>query len=742
MKQLWQSISTGKAVVTDVPAPVPDRGQILVRTGASLVSAGTERTIVEFANRSLIGKAMSRPDLVRQVVDKARREGWASAIETARGKLDVDMAPGYSAAGVVVEVGKDVEEFRVGDHVACAGGGYSSHSEYIRVPRNLAAVIPGGPGMRDVPFEEAAFGTVAAIAMQGVRLAELQIGEVVAVVGLGLIGQIAVQLASAAGCIVIGMDPSHDRCSLAKQLNGICAASSDGDMAALTRRISGGRGADVVLVAAATPSDGPVTLAAEIARDRARVIAVGAVGLHIPRKLYYMKELDLRVSRSYGPGRYDPDYEEKGHDYPVGYVRWTEGRNLGSILHLLACGKLRFAPLITHRFPISQAEKAYALIGEGSSDPYLGIVVTYPELASLSRRIDHPVASLPRDPGGRICIGVIGAGNFATGTLIPVMRDIAGIEMVGICSASGTSARSAAGRFGLRYCTSDASEILRDESINTIAICTRHAAHARQVVEALDAGKHVFCEKPLALDERELADILDAFDRNEGRCQLFVGYNRRFAPLALQLRTFISSVGEPAMMHYRINAGFIPSESWIHDPEEGGGRILGEACHFVDFLGFVCGHPVVAASSVLLPNSGRYRDDNLAATLTFADGSVGTMTYTATGDKSFSKERIEIFTGGRVAILEDFRELVLIQDGRRRARKSRLRIDKGHRGEWAAFVQSLRSGGPQPIPLEDLVNVTLATMALRRPSPDGRTIRIDAPAFIAAVRARRSIGQI
>lgn len=737
MKQLWQSISNGKTSVVDVPAPAVGRGEILVRTGASLISAGTERSIIEFADKSLIGKAFSRPDLVKQVVDKARREGWISALAAARGKLDTDLAPGYSAAGVVVEVGKDVEEFRVGDRVACAGGGYASHSEYIRIPRNLAAVIPTGPGLRDVSLEEAAFGTVAAIAMQGVRLAELQIGEVVAVIGLGLIGQIAVQLARAAGCIVVGMDPGLDRCRLAEQLNGIRAAASEEDMAALTLQVSGGRGADAVLITAATSSDGPVTLAAEIARDRARVVAVGAVGLHLPRKPYYMKELDLRVSRSYGPGRYDPQYEEKGHDYPVGYVRWTEGRNLASVLQLLASGHLSFAPLITHRFPIAQAEKAYQLIAGESGEPCLGVVVTYPEQAPFSRRVDLPAAPSAAAPASQIRVGVIGAGNFAAGMLVPVMHKTEGVELVGICSAGGASARSVAGRFGFRYCTSDAAELLSDASVDTIAICTRHASHARQVVAALDAGKHVFCEKPLALDEDELAAVLDAFDRRQGRSRLLVGFNRRFAPLALRLRDFISSAREPVMMHYRVNAGFIPADSWVHDPEDGGGRILGEACHFVDFLSFVCRQPVVSVSSALLPNSGRYRDDNLAATLTFADGSIGTIAYTAAGDKSFSKERIEVFAQGRVAVLEDFRELHLVHRGNRKTSRSRLRIDKGHRGEWAAFAQSLRSGGPLPIPLEDLVNVTLATIALRRPSPDGCASRIDTSEFMAAVRARR-----
>jgi predicted dehydrogenase/threonine dehydrogenase-like Zn-dependent dehydrogenase len=738
MKQLWQSISSGNASVVDVPAPVAGRGQILVRTGASLISAGTERMIVEFAGKSLLGKAMSRPDLVKQLVDKARREGWLSAIETARGKLETEMAPGYSNAGVVIEVGEGAEEFRVGDRVACAGGGYASHSEFVRIPRNLAAVIPSGPGFREVPMEEATFATIAAIGLQGIRLAELQLGEVVAVIGLGLIGQIVVQLARAAGCIVVGMDPSADRGRLAEQLNGIRTATCDEEMRVIALEASGGRGADAVLISAATPGDGPVTLAAEIARDRARVVAVGAVGLNLPRKPYYMKELDFRVSRSYGPGRYDPEYEEKGRDYPIGYVRWTEGRNLASILQLLAVGQLNFAPLITHRFSIEQGDRAYELITGKSGEPFLGVILTYPGKAEPLRRVDlSRSAAYSGTPAQKICAGVIGAGNFATAVLLPAMRASGVVELTGICAAGGTSARSAAGKFGFHYCASEPDELLGDDSVNTIVVCTRHASHARQVVAALDAGKNVFCEKPLAVDEDQLAAILDAWDRQQGRL-LMVGYNRRFAPLATQLRAFVLESCEPMLMHYRVNAGFIPADHWVHDPEQGGGRILGEVCHFVDFLSFVCGEPVVSVSGCLLPNCGRYREDNLVATLTFANGSLGTITYTAAGDKSFSKERVEVFTQGRVAVLDDFRQLQLVHNGKRKTAKSHLRVDKGHRGEWVALADAVRSGARSPIALEDLLNSTLASIALRRPSPGGCAIPIDTAEFMAAVRARRS----
>jgi predicted dehydrogenase len=734
VKQLWQSISTGKATVVDVPAPRAGKGQILVRVAASAISAGTERSVVEFAEKNLIQKAMARPDLVKQVVAKGRREGWITAIEAARNRLDSEFVLGYSNAGVVVDAGEDVSGFRVGDRVACAGGGFATHSELVRVPRNLAAVIPEGPGLCDVAFEEAAFATVAAIGLQGIRLAELQLGEVVAVIGLGLIGQIVVQLAQANGCKVIGMDLSSERCSLAERMGCAATARSNEEMEAVAARASNGRGVDSVLIAAATESSGPVSLAAEIARDRARVVAIGAVGFSLPRKPYYMKELDFRVSRSYGPGRYDAEYEEKGRDYPIGYVRWTEGRNLAAILQLLASGRLDFGPLITHRFSIDEADKGYELISGKTKEPYLGVVITYPQEPALARRIELPAPSSPVVGAAAVRVGMIGAGNFATATLLPAMKAAGGIEFRGICAAGGSSARSAGVRHGFRYCASDESELLRDDSIDVIAICTRHSVHARQVVAAIQAGKHVFCEKPLALNEEQLASVVRAYEKQLPARLLLVGYNRRFAPLAQRLKAFLGGLVEPLVMHYRVNAGFIPRDHWTQDLEQGGGRILGEVCHFVDFLSFLCGQPVVSASASVLPDAGRYANDNLAATLRFADGSIGTIVYTANGDKSFSKERVEVFAQGRVAVLDDFRELETVREGKRATARSRLRIDKGHRGEWIAFGEAIRKGRPSPISFSEIVNSTLATFALARAGSDGMPIEVDTGKFISQVR--------
>jgi predicted dehydrogenase len=734
MKQVWQSISTGEVSVVDVPAPRAGKGQILVRVAASLISAGTERSVIEFGEKNLVQKAMARPDLVKQLFGKAKREGWLTTIEAARHKLDSDMVLGYSNAGIVLEVGEGVTGFKVGDYVACAGGGFASHSEIVRIPRNLAAVVPAGPGLRDVPLEEAAFATVAAIGLQGIRLAELQLGEIVAVIGLGLIGQIIVQLARVNGCRVIGMDPSADRCRLAEELGCLATASCDEDMKVAAASVSNGSGVDSVLIAAATDSNAPVSLAAEIARDRARVVAVGAVGLTLPRKPYYMKELDFRVSRSYGPGRYDIEYEEKGRDYPIGYVRWTEGRNVASILQLLASGQLNFAPLITHRFPIEQAAKGYELIKGRTGEPCLGVVITFSNEPSATHRVEL-LSEQPDTESESVapCVGVLGAGNFVTATLLPAMKAVGGITFGGICTAGGTSARSAGSHSGFRFCASDESELYRDPSINTIAVCTRHSLHAQQVIAALNAGKHVFCEKPLAMNEEELASIIDAYERQFPKRLLFVGYNRRFAPLAQQLKQFVSASVEPFVMHYRVNAGFIPLDHWTQDREQGGGRLLGEVCHFADFLSFICGHPVVAVLATVLPNVGRYSDDNLIAILRFADGSIGTITYAANGDKSFSKERVEVFVQGRVAVLDDYRVLRTIRDGKHKIVKSRLRVDKGHRDEWKAFANAIRRGERSPISLKELLNSTLATLALVRASSTGSWVEVSTEQFLSQV---------
>ncbi len=721
MKQLLQNMRDGKTQVVDVPCPSPRPGMALVRTAASLVSAGTERMVVEFAEKSLLGKARSRPDLVRQVVDKARREGLIPTLEAAFNRLDQPMALGYSSAGTIVAVGQGLEGFRVGDRVACAGGGYAIHAEYAVVPRNLLARLPD-----NVDFESAAFTTLGAIAMHGFRLARPQLGERVAIIGMGLLGLLSAAIAQAAGCAVFGVDLDPGRVSRACSAGYRAVLRTQAGDAG--RAFSGGLGFDVVLICADSRSNDPVELAGRLARDRGQVIAVGAVGLEIPRKLYFEKELHFQVSRSYGPGRYDPAYEERGQDYPAGYVRWTEGRNLEAFVDLLASNRVDVKPLVSHRFPIDQAPQAYELVTGKRQEPFLGILLTYPQQDQETETPPTVVqitesGPAPRPTAGELCLGVLGAGNYATAVFLPTVNKVGGVQKIAIASAAGLSARHAAQRYGFGSAGSSDEEIIRSAEINVVAILTRHQHHARQTLAALRAGKAVYCEKPLAVTPEELEEITGALE-NEDLPLLMVGFNRRFAPLAKKLHEFLNETSEPFVASYRINAGAIPLSHWVHDPAQGGGRIIGEACHFVDFLSFLAGASPVSASAQALPDAGTYHQDNILATLTFPDGSLGQVAYLANGDKSFPKERVEVFSGGRVAVLDDFRRLELIHNGRRQVHQLRLGQDKGHRGAWAAFLEAIRRGGPAPIPYSQLAGVTRATFTILEALAKGNAAQV------------------
>ncbi len=653
------------------------------------------------------------------------------------------MPLGYSSAGTIVALGRGIEGFHVGQRVACAGGNYAVHAEYAAIPRALLTPLPD-----NVDFESAAFNTLGAIALHGFRLAEMQLGERVAIIGLGLLGLLATGIATAAGIHVLGIDLDPHRVALAEKMGAQAVLRQQAEEAA--QSFSRGRGCDAVLICADTPSADPVELAGVIARDRARVIAVGAVGLHIPRKIYYEKELTFINSRSYGPGRYDPAYEEGGQDYPIGYVRWTEGRNLEAFVDLLSSGRLDVGLLISHRFPIEQAPQAYELITGKHAEPFLGVLLTYPGAAptpvgSDRLRIENRPGASPtphlEQPQQSVTLGVLGAGSFATAVLLPALQKVPNLELVGIASASGMSAQHAAQRFGFRYATSDENQILNDPQVNTVAILTRHNLHARQVVAALAAGKNVFCEKPLALTAEELNEIMAVFGdkgTTEGLISeadnpsppaasplLTVGFNRRFAPLARRLEAFLANRKEPLVAHYRINAGYIPLTHWTHDPQQGGGRIIGEGCHFIDFLTFLVGTPPLTVSAQALPDSGRYREDNAVLAFTFPDGSLGTVTYLANGDKAFPKERVEVFSGGRVAVLDDFRSLETVQNGHRQVHHSRLRQDKGHHAEWEAFTTAITTGGPPPIPYEHLFGVTRATFAAMEAIRCGGTVAVE-----------------
>ena len=713
MKQLLQNIKTGKSTVEDVPVPTPRSGQALVRVAASLVSAGTERMVVEFAEKSLVGKARSRPDLVKQVIEKARREGLVSTAQAAFNRLDQPMALGYSSAGTIVALGEGMQGFQIGQRVACAGGGYAVHAEYNVVPRNLLTPLP-----ENVNFESAAFTTLGAIALHGFRLAELQIGENIAVIGMGLLGLLTAQIAAAAGCNVLGIDVDPARLAFASSL-GLRAVRRE-EAIDSSVAFTANRGFDAILICADTSSNDPVELAGVIARDRARVVATGAVGLTIPRKVYYEKEISFINSRSYGPGRYDSNYEEQGHDYPLGYARWTEGRNFEAVVDLMASGKLLVQPLITHRFPINEATQAYEVITGKKTERFLGVLLNYPEgKIEEERRIVFPLSSVKSSRV--INLGVMGAGLFANSVLLPSIKKAGDIEFVGIASSGGLHAQHAGKKFGFRYSTSDDDEIIHDPNINTVAILTRHDSHADLVVKALKAGKHVFVEKPLAINSDQLSAISKQLSA-DGCPLMVVGFNRRFAPLAQSLSSFLLHRKEPVYVHYRINAGPIPFNHWTQDPEIGGGRIIGEGCHFVDFITFLVGTAPISLTAHALPDGGKYREDNVSMTFTFPDGSIGIVDYLANGDKSFPKERIEVFCGGQIAVLDDFVSLQTIKDGKRKETKGTQ--NKGWVEEWKVLARAIREGGEPPIPYEQLIGVTKAIFAVVESLRTGNKISI------------------
>lgn len=716
MKQLLQNLRNGNTTVEEVPIPTVKPGMALVRTAASLVSAGTERTLVEFASKNLAGKARSRPDLVRQVLRKARREGFLPTLSSVFNRLDQPMPLGYASAGVIIETGDGLQNFKVGDRVACAGSGYASHAEYALVPANLMAHLPP-----EVDFQSAAFTTLGAIALHGFRLAQPALGENVAVIGLGLLGLLAVQIARASGCHVFGVDINPRRVSLAQQVGATAVTRQDAEESALG--FTNGQGFDVILICADARSDDPIELAGAIARDRGRVIAIGAVGLKIPRKTFYDKELIFQVSRSYGPGRYDSSYEQGGNDYPIGYVRWTEGRNLSAFIDLLYRQQVNVGPLISHRFPITRAAEAYELITGKLQQPFLGVLLTYPDESPTSPTRRMEIQPLNQKSVGNIRLGVLGAGNYANAMFFPNLHRVKGVDFIGVASGSGLSAKYAARKYGFHYASSDEREIIEDQGINTIAILTRHDQHARQVLAALEAGKHVFCEKPLAITIEEL-DSIETAVQKPGAPFLMVGFNRRFAPMSVEMKSFLQSSSEPLVMQYRVNAGFLPLNHWLHDPAVGGGRIIGEGCHFIDFLTFLVGSPPVSVRASSLPDAQRYSQDNIILTFSFINGSLGTVTYLANGNKSFPKERIEVFRGGRIAVLDDFRHLHLVADTQTAHRHSYLQQDKGHAAAWSTFINVIQSGSSAPIPYDELFGVHRATFASVRSLQVGTDIEI------------------
>ncbi len=707
-------IRDGRSVprVEDVPRPAARAGHVLVRTTVSLVSAGTERSAAAFAGMSLAAKAAKRPDLVRQVVDKVRRDGLWDAQRAVRTRLAVAESLGYSAAGVVVEDGTGL--FAPGTLVACAGGGHAAHAEVNLVPRNLVAAVPAG-----VSAEDAAFATVGSVALHAVRLTRAGLGDAVAVLGLGLLGQITVQLLRAAGCVVFGLDPQRGRVDLAASLGCDHAATDPIVFERVVRERTGDRGVDAVIVAASAPDSGPVATAAAVARGRARLVVLGDTQLHLERRPFYEKELKLVVSRSYGPGRYDRDYEERGLDYPHEYVRWTLRRNLEAFLGLAP--QLSLGALVTHRFDIAEAGRAYDLLLGTGAEPALAILLRYPETTPLARTVALRPGSRARDPEPGI--SVIGAGTYARATLLPALEGLEGVRRAALVTTKGLSAWDAGRRFGFASCSTDVEAALGADT-SLVVIATRHGSHAELVRQCLDRGKAVLCEKPVCVSEEELDALVSAY-ASAPRAFVVVGYNRRFAPLVLQLRERLADVGRPLVLSYRVNAGAVPRQSWLRDDAEGSGRLVGEACHFVDLLAHLAEAPVRRVYAVRPGSAGESHDpETFTAMLEFADGAVATLVYSADGDPAHAKERLEIVGGGAVAVLEDFRELVVTHRGRRERTRS-WRRDKGHAAELATTVTALRTGGPEPVPFAEVVAGMRALFAIRRSLATGAPVEVE-----------------
>lgn len=678
MRQVVAGLREGGVRVVDVPAENPNRGCLLIRTRATLISPGTERMLLEFGRAGWIEKARQQPDKVRQVLEKIRTDGVASTLESVRAKLDQPVALGYSNAGVVLEVGPGVTEYRPGDRVVSNG----PHAEMVQVPKNLCARIPEA-----VSDEAAAFTVPGAIALQGVRLAHPTLGETFAVMGLGLIGLLAVQILRAHGCRVVGLDPDPQRLELGLRLGA--------------EQYAPGQLIDGVLICAATHSSEPVHQAAQMCRKRGRIVLVGVTGLELSRDDLYKKELSFQVSCSYGPGRYDPAYEEKGQDYPVGYVRWTAQRNFEAVLQLMAEGRLDVAPLITHRFPFERAEGAYELLLSGK--PHLGILLEYPDKAGEELRKSTVLFRSPQRRGEhreRPVVGLIGAGQHALKVLLPALREV-GAWLKVAADMNGVAAAHAARKFGFEAASTDTDSVLADPDVDCVLIATRHDSHAQLTCEVLRAGKNVFVEKPLAIREPELGEIEAALREAQGI--LMVGFNRRFAPHVVKMKDLLQGAPGPKAMVMTVNAGAVPADHWIQDPERGGGRIVGEVCHFIDLLRFLAGAGIVSITVVGVSA------DTATISLAFADGSVGTVHYFANGHRSFPKERVEVFSGGRVLLLDNFRRLSGY--GWPGFRAMRLwRQDKGHRGALKAFLDAVRQGQPSPIPPEEAIEVTRFTL--------------------------------
>lgn len=706
MKQLIQDFKTGLLYVDELPIPSLTEASVLVENHFSLISAGTEKSTIKVAQSSLIGKAKQRPDLVAQVLQNIKKEGIKATLGKVRTKLDSLKALGYSTAGTVLASMDTNKKFKAGDRVACAGQDYASHADIVCIPQNLVVKIPD-----NVSFEEASFTTLGAIALQGVRQANPTLGESVCVIGLGLLGQITCQLLSANGCRVFGIDVSKNMVGLASKIEGVVALER-GDLALMSaiETFTRGYGFDKVLITAATTSNDPIELSAVITKKKGVVVVVGAVKMDIARDPhFYRKELELRMSCSYGPGRYDEQYEQYGHDYPHAYVRWTEQRNMEAFLDLVSLGKIDLKSLITHIFDIEDAVKAYDLILGKTNEPYVGILLKYTQNStSFKHSID--INKKKTINSGNLCVSFIGAGSFAQSYLLPNLKSL-GIVFDSVVTNTGINAKNVAEKFSFRRASTNPELIFSDTVTEIVFVASRHDSHAKYLVRAIENKKHVFIEKPLCINYDEYQKLKPLLIDSSRNTIVMVGFNRRFSPLAIHVKNLFKGIKEPVFINIRINAGAIPREHWIQQAHIGGGRIIGEICHFVDLMQFFTdAYPVkVYANSLGSLSNKEKNDDNVVICIQFSDGSLGSLVYLANGDKSLPKEQIEVFSAGKVGIINDFRSAILYANNT--AKKVNL-SGKGHKEEISKFIDAVRNTGIDPIPVESLLYTTVTTFKI------------------------------
>jgi polar amino acid transport system substrate-binding protein len=714
MLQILQNNKTGEVTLEEIAVPKVRSGCLLVKNAFSVLSLGTERMKVSVGKKSLIGKAKERPDQVKQVLDHVKRAGLIDTYKRVMNRLDQLTPLGYSSTGEIVEVGDGVSGLKVGDKVACGGFG---HAEYIAVPKNLCALVP-----ENVNLETAAFTTLGAIALHGIRQSEARIGDNVVVVGLGLVGQIVTRILSAGGCGVVGIDLSDNKLELAREGRAdLVIGRAESSLIQRILDFSNGHGVDAVIITAGTSSNDPIELAPKILRDRGIVVMLGISKMDIPWREYYEKEIDVRLSRSYGPGRYDPVYEKKGIDYPIGYVRWTQKRNMEAFLELLAKGRINLEEIITHKYPFSEAEKVYENLDSGDMDQSLGILFEYRPKEVITRIQRSGQKRKRKDKATKINVGLIGAGNYARNTILPIISKMDFLELKGISTATGISAKDIQKKYQFTYSTTDANEILEDSEIDTILISTQHDTHATFAAEALRNDKNVFVEKPLAISPEELEEVTNSVASSKG--MLMVGFNRRFSPLVKQMKNSFLDRQAPLAINYRVNAGMIPVNHWYQDPEKGGGRIIGEGCHFVDLVQFITGEkPVrVYAETITSENRSLMNDDSVNLIIKLSNGSIATINYIACGDSTYPKERLEVLGENSIAVLDDFKFLEIVKNGKRKVIRNRGQ-DKGHKAEFEAFFGSLLRNGESPITFEEMRLATLVTFAAVESSNKGTPI--------------------